>query len=81
MVFNECGIDYIYDSLLEVNGEWIRPDFLLLKLDNVIIEFKGMNEPEYNEKFMRKLEILRNAGMQVMVLREEDVWRIREIIT
>jgi hypothetical protein len=52
----ECGIDYVYDSLLEVNGSWIRPDFLLPKLDNFIIEFKGINEPEYNKKFLRKLE-------------------------
>ena len=26
----ECGIDYIYDSLIEIDGEWIRPDFILL---------------------------------------------------
>ena len=45
----ECGIDYVYDSLLEVNDSWIRPDFLLPKLDNFIIEFKGMDEPEYHE--------------------------------
>jgi hypothetical protein len=93
----ECGIDYVYDSLIEVNGEWLRPDFLLPKLNNFIIEFKGMDEPEYhenqrfsgcqkssifvhNEKFMEKLEVLRNAGMQVMVLREKDLGKIKEVI-
>ena len=76
----ECGIDYVYDSLIEINGSWLRPDFLLPKLDNFIIEFKGLDEPRYNEKFMRKLEVLRNAGMQVMVLRERDLERINEIV-
>jgi hypothetical protein len=32
-----------------------------------------MDELEYNEKFMRRLEILRTAGMQVMVLRNRNV--------
>lgn len=76
----DCGIDYVYDSLIQVNDNWIRPDFLLPKLNDFIIEFKGMDEPEYNEKFMRKLEVLRNAGMQVMVLGIRDLWKIREII-
>lgn len=76
----ECGVDYIYDSLIEINGSWLRPDFLLPKLDNFVIEFKGMDSQDYNEKFMRKLEVLRNAGMRVMVLREGDLGRIREII-
>ena len=76
----ECGIDYVYDSLIEINGEWIRPDFLLSKLNNFIIEFKGIDSPEYNEKFMRKLEILRNVGMHVMVLREKDLEKIEEVI-
>jgi hypothetical protein len=34
----------------------------------------------HNEKFMKKLEVLRNAGMQVMVLREEDLERIEKTI-
>lgn len=76
----ECGIDYVYDSLIEIDGKWIRPDFLLPKLNNFIIEFKGIDSPEYNEKFMRKLEILRNAGMQVVVLREKDLGKIMEIV-
>ena len=76
----ECGIDYVYDSLIQINNQWLRPDFLLPKLNNFIIEFKGMNEPEYNEKFMRKLEVLRNAGMQVMVLREGDLEEIKNLI-
>ena len=76
----ECEIDYIYDSLIEINGEWIRPDFILQGLNNLIIEYKGMESPEYNEKFERKLKILAAAGMQVMVLRSRDLKRIREII-
>jgi len=76
----ECGIDYIYDSLIEIDGEWIRPDFILPGLDDLIIEYKGMDDPDYNEKFERKLMILAAAGMKVMVLRERDWGRIREII-
>ena len=34
----ECGIDYIYDSLIEIDGEWIRPDFILPGLNDFIIE-------------------------------------------
>ena len=76
----ECGIDYIYDSLIEIDGEWIRPDFILPGLNDLIIEYKGMDDFEYNEKFERKLMILAAAGMQVMVLGEKDLERIREII-
>ncbi len=76
----ECEIDYIYDSLIEVNGEWIRPDFILPGLNNLIIEYKGMDDFEYNEKFERKLMILAAAGMRVMVLRPRDLESIREII-
>jgi len=76
----ECEIDYIYDSLIEVNGEWIRPDFILPGLNDLIIEYKGMDEIEYNEKFERKLMILAAAGMRVMVLRERDLEKVGEII-
>ena len=76
----ECGIDYTYDSLIEVNGEWIRPDFILPGLNDLIIEYKGMEDLEYNQKFERKLMILAAAGMRVMVLRQRDLGRIREII-
>ena len=76
----ECGIDYIYDSLIEVNGEWIRPDFILPGLNDLIIEYKGMDDFEYNEKFERKLMILAAAGMKVMVLRYGDLGRVGEII-
>ena len=76
----ECEIDYIYDSLIEVNGEWIRPDFILPGLNDLIIEYKGMNDFEYNEKFERKLMILATAGMKVMVLMEKDLEGIRKII-
>jgi len=76
----ECEIDYVYDSLIEIDGEWIRPDFILPGLNNLIIEYKGMDDFEYNEKFERKLMILAAAGMQVMVLRQKDLGRIREII-
>ena len=62
----ECGIDYIYDSLIEVNGKWIRPDFILPSLNNLIIEYKEMDELEYNKKFERKLQILAAAGMKVV---------------
>jgi len=37
------------------DGEWIRPDFILPGLNNLIIEYKGMDDFEYNEKFERKL--------------------------
>lgn len=76
----ECGIDYIYDSLIEIDGEWIRPDFILPRLNNLIIEYKGMDDFEYNEKFERKLQILADAGIRVMVLREKDLGRVREIV-
>jgi len=76
----ECGIDYIYDSLIEVNGKWIRPDFILPGLNDFIIEYKGMDDFEYNEKFERKLVILGATGMQVMVLGQRDLERVREII-
>ena len=76
----ECGIDYIYDSLIEIDGEWIRPDFILPRLNNLILEYKGMDDFEYNEKFERKLMILAAAGMRVMVLRPKDLERVREII-
>ena len=76
----ECGINYIYDSLIEVNGEWIRPDFILPGLNNLIIEYKGMDDFEYNEKFEKKLMILAAAGMKVMVMRGRDLERIREVI-
>lgn len=76
----ECGIDYIYDSLIEIDGEWIRPDFILPGLDDLIIEYKGMDDPDYNEKFERKLMILAAVGMRVMVLRERDLERMGEII-
>ena len=77
---HECEIDYVYDSLIEVNGEWIRPDFILPELNDLIIEYKGMDEFGYNEKFERKLMILADVGMKVMVLRGKDLERIREII-
>ena len=76
----ECEIDYIYDSLIEIDGEWIRPDFILPGLNDLIIEYKGMEGLEYNEKFERKSQILAAAGMQVMVLREKDLVIINEII-
>ena len=38
----ECGIDYVYDSLIEINGEWIRPDFILPGLNNLILEYKDI---------------------------------------
>ena len=38
----ECEIDYVSDSLIEVDGEWIRPDFILPGLNNLIIEYKGI---------------------------------------
>ncbi len=76
----ECGIDYIYDSLIEIDGEWIRPDFILPGLNDLIIEYKGMDDFEYNGKFERKLQILFGAGMKVMVLRERDLERIRQVI-
>ena len=76
----ECEIDYIYDSLIEVNGEWIRPDFILPCLNNLILKYKGMNDFEYNEKFERKLQILAAAGMRVMVLKPRDLERINSII-
>ena len=76
----ECGIDYVYDSLIEIDGEWIRPDFILPGLNNLIIEYKGMDDFEYNEKFDRKLAILAAAGMRVMVLRPKDLERVKEII-
>ena len=77
----ECGIDYIYDSLIEIDGEWIRPDFILPGLNNLILEYKGMDDFEYNQKFERKLMILASAGMKVMVLRERDLVQINEFIT
>ena len=77
---HECEINYIYDSLIEINGEWIRPDFILPGLNDLIIEYKGMEDPEYNEKFERKLMIMAAAGIQVMVLRPRDLESIREII-
>ena len=76
----ECWIDYIYDSLIEIDGEWIRPDFILPGLNDLIIEYKGMDDFEYNEKFERKLMILAAAGMRVMVLRERDLERVRWVI-
>ena len=76
----ECEIDYIYDSLIEINGEWIRPDFILPGLNDLIIEYKGMDNPDYNEKFERKLQILAVAEMKVMVLRQRDLGRVGEII-
>ena len=76
----ECEIDYIYDSLIEIDREWIRPDFILPELNNLIIEYKGMEDFEYNEKFERKLMILAAAGMRVMVLKGKDLERIREVI-
>ena len=57
------------------DGEWIRPDFMLHGLNDLIIEYKGMDDFEYNEKFERKLMIMAAAGMQVMVLRERDLKR------
>ena len=47
----DCGIDYIYDSLIEIDGEWIRPDFILPGLNDLIIEYKGMDDFEYHENF------------------------------
>ena len=76
----ECEIDYVYDSLIEIDGEWIRPDFILPGLNDLIIEYKGMDDFEYNEKFERKLMILAAAGMRVMVLRPQDISKIKEII-
>ena len=76
----ECGIDYIYDSLIEIDGEWIRPDFILPGLNDLIIEYKGMDDFGYNEKFERKLQILAAAGMRVMILRQRDLGRVREVI-
>ena len=49
-------------------------------LNDLIIEYKGMNDFEYNEKFERKLMILATAGMKVMVLMEKDLEGIRKII-
>ena len=76
----ECGIDYVYDSLIEIDGEWIRPDFILPGLNDLIIEYKGMDDFGYNEKFERKLQILAAAGMRVMILRQRDLGRVREVI-
>ena len=76
----ECEIDYVYDLLIDIDGKWIRPDFILPGLNNLILEYKGMDDFEYNEKFERKLDILAVAGMKVMVLRTKDLERIGEII-
>mgnify|MGYP001575536449 CR=1 FL=1 len=76
----ECGIDYVYDSLIEIDGEWIRPDFILPGLNGLIVEYKGMDDPEYNEKFERKLMILAAANMKVMVLKQRDLGKVGEII-
>jgi len=62
------------------DGKWIRPDFILPGLNDLIIEYKGMDDFEYNEKFERKLVILGATGMQVMVLGQRDLERVREII-
>ena len=39
-----------------------------------------MDDFEYNGKFEMKLQIWSAAGMRVMVLRERDLERVKEII-
>ena len=51
-----------------------------VNLRNLGTQYKGMDGSEYNEKFERKLQILFGAGMKVMVLRQRDLGKIKEII-
>ena len=75
-----CGISYIYDSLIQIQKQWVRPDFMLPKHNNLLIEYKGMDDPDYNERFARKLDILQGAGMQVVVVEPKDLSKINGMI-
>lgn len=76
----DCGVPYIYDSLIAVQGRWIRPDFMLPNHDNLLIEFKGMDAESYNEKFQKKLEVLQEAGLKVVVVEPKDLSIINNMI-
>ena len=53
--------------MIEIDGEWIRPDFILPELNDLIIEYKGMDDFEYheNQRFSgcRKFPIFVHVGI------------------
>ena len=61
------GIPYIYDTPISINEELVRPDFILPE-QRLIIEFRGMDTEEYNEKFERKFDIYANSNFEVMII-------------
>jgi len=67
------GMPYIYDTPIQVKGGWIRPDFILPKHNNLIVEFKGMNTNNYNFMFERKLRLLESAGLMALIIKPEDL--------
>jgi hypothetical protein len=79
-VLYQAGISYMYDALVKVNNQWIRPDFILPTRQNLMIEYKGMDTPEYNEMFFRKLEIIRAGGVRVMILTPLTMNRLKELL-
>lgn len=67
------GMPYVYDAPIRVKGGWIRPDFILPEHNNLIVEFKGMDEIDYNFMFERKLGLLQSAGLMTLIIKPEDL--------
>ena len=73
------GMPYVYDSLIKIDsGEWIRPDFILPELNNLFVEFKGMNTKDYNFMFERKMRLLKSAGLMVLIIKPEDLGNLNK---
>ena len=67
------GMPYVYDTPIQVKGGWIRPDFILPEHNNLIVEFKGMDENDYNSMFERKLGLLQSVGLMALIIKPEDL--------
>ena len=67
------NMPYVYDAPIQVKGGWIRPDFILPEHNNLIVEFKGMDENSYNFMFERKLQLLQSAGLMALIIKPEDL--------
>ena len=67
------NMPYVYDTPIQLKGGWIRPDFILPKHNNLIVEFKGMDTKDYNFMFERKLRLLESAGLMALIIKPEDL--------
>ena len=66
-------IPYKYDSLIRINKQYVRPDFILK--NRTVIEYWGMEgDPEYDKKRERKTKIYQEGNLRLIdVNRNTDI--------